>query len=360
MKIRELSSELAKIMPTNIAFEWDNVGLLIGDGQDQVKKVLLTLDVTENAVKKAIEQGCNLIISHHPIIFGKLSSLNNPLHLKLIRANIDVISMHTNLDSIASGVNRILSERLNLKNLRFISSEGGNKVYWVKVFVPVSHSEILQQEIINAGGGLYEKYDSCMVSKEVRGSFVAKEGAKPHIGQIDKRQVVDEIELQFRVDKANLNQVITRIKSIHPYERPVYHFYEITDDNINYGSGMVGDLDREYSLDEFANHVKARLKAPFVKLWTAGLADKKIKRVSVCGGSGSFLIKRASAISDLIVTGDVTYHTMLDSPLPIVDAGHFFTENPVLDYLGELLKSFNIGYCLLSQEEHEIKNLSIK
>ncbi len=360
MKIKDLNLELTKIMPNSIAFDWDNVGLLIGDGTDEVKKVLLTLDVTTNAVDKAIKENCNLIISHHPIIFGKIARLNNPLYLKLIRANIDVISMHTNLDSIPTGVNKVLADRLGLKNCRFIANDGGNNVYWGKVFVPLSHLNLLREKITEAGAGLYEKYDACLVTNEVRGSFTPKATAKPHIGSVNNKEVIDEVQLQFRVDKANFNLVINAIKTIHPYERPVYHFYEISDDNINYGSGMVGDLEKEYKLSEFAQFVKERLNAPFVKLWTAGIKDKIIKRVSVCGGSGSFLITRASAISDVFVTGDVTYHTMLDSNLPIIDAGHFYTENPVLEYFSQILDNFGIQYDMLKQEEHEIKNLELK
>ncbi|MBI9032614.1 Nif3-like dinuclear metal center hexameric protein [bacterium] len=359
MKIKELNAELLKIMPANITFEWDNVGLLIGDGKAEIGKVLLTLDVTSKAVDKAIKEKCNLILSHHPLIFGKIDRINNPLYLKLIRAGIDVICMHTNLDSIKSGVNRILAEKLGLSKLSFISSEGGNKVYWCKVFIPSDYFNDLKVAVTDAGGGLYERYDACYVSHEVQGSFNPNEDATPAIGYPGAIELVDEMELQFRVDKANLNRVISAIKAVHPYETPVYHFYEITDDNINYGSGMVGDLASEITLEDFARLVKDKLQAPFVKLWTAGKSSSMIKRVSVCGGSGSFLINKASAISDVIVTGDVTYHTMLDSSLPIIDAGHFYTENPVLEYLSEIIKQYDIQYFKLTPQEHEISNLKL-
>jgi len=267
--------------------------------------------------------------------------------------------MHTNLDSIPTGVNGVLAERIGLKNLRFISSEGGNKVYWGKVFVPSASYNEMESAIIRAGAGLYEKYDACYVSHEVRGSFIPNTKANPTIGHHGVREMVDEIEIQFRVDKANYHKVISAIKQVHPYESPVYHFYEITDENINYGSGMVGELTTELSLVEFANFVKNKLDAPFVKLWNAGNKSNKVRRVSVCGGSGSFLIRKAAAISDVIVTGDVTYHTMLDSSLPIIDAGHFYTENPVLEYLAGIIEKHNIHYVYLSPHEHEISNLKL-
>lgn len=359
MKIKELNSFLKRIMPIELAFEWDNVGLLIGDGEEELTKVLLTLDVTSAAVDKAIKEECNLILSHHPLIFGKISKINNPLYLKLIRAGIDVISMHTNLDSIPTGVNRVLAERLGLSNLKFISPEGGNSVYWGKVFVPVDSSKPLVDAIATAGAGVYNNYTNCFVSQAVKGAFVPGELANPTIGESGREEIVEEIELQFRVDKANLQRVIAAIIANHPYETPTYHFIEISDNNLNYGSGMVGELVSELDLTEFAQLVKTNLQAPFVKLWNAGKSETKIKRVAVCGGSGSFLIKEATALSDVIVTGDVTYHTMLDSTLPIIDAGHFYTENPVLDYLEELLTSQQIESIKLLASEHEIKNLTI-
>ena len=359
MKIKELYGVLCEIMPLNISFEWDNVGLLIGDGESDIEKVLVTLDVTPMAVDKAIREKCNLILAHHPLIFGKIDRISNPLFLKLIRAGIDVICMHTNLDSISSGVNRVLAEKIGLKKLSFISSEGGNKVFWGKVFVPNSSYNELAEAIINAGAGLYDKYDACYVSHEVRGSFVPNSKARPTIGTLGTRDVVDEIELQFRVDKANYPKVISAIKQIHPYERPVYHFYEIEDENINYGSGMVGELESEISLEELAVQVKESLGAPFVKLWNPGKNTMTVKRVAVCGGSGSFLIKKAASMSDVIVTGDVTYHTFLDSALAIIDAGHFYTENPVLEYLGKILKEQELEFTYLTPQEHEISNLTL-
>lgn len=359
MKIKEFNRFLSSIMPPEIAFEWDNVGLLIGDGEAELTKVLLTLDVTPNAVDKAIKEKCNLILSHHPLIFGKLNKINNPLYLKLIRAGIDVISMHTNLDSIPTGVNRVLADRLGLSKLKFLSGEGGNSVYWGKVFVPADHSQALVEALSEAGAGVYPNYTNCFVRSDVIGSFVPNELANPTIGKRGEEELVEEIELQFRVDKANLQRVTAAIIAQHPYETPAYHFSKITDNNLNYGSGMVGELASEVSLSEFAHLVKTNLQAPFVKIWSAGKSNSKIKRVAVCGGSGSFLIKQATALSDVIVTGDVTYHTMLDSNLPIIDAGHFYTENPVLDYLEEILTSQQIESVKLLASEHEITHLTI-
>jgi dinuclear metal center YbgI/SA1388 family protein len=359
MKIIELYNKLVKEMPISLAMSWDNVGLLIGNGSQELKKVLITLDVTESALEKAIKEKCNLIISHHPVIFGKINRINNPMFLKLIRNGIDVISMHTNLDVVPQGVNAILAERLGLENVKYLSKESGNKVYWGKIFVPKWECEDVMKAISQAGGGVYEKYSDCMIETPVIGTFKANKDATPFKGKIDVLEQVDEIELQFRVDSVHKQAVIQAIKEIHPYESPVFHFYEIEDDETNYGLGMIGNLPTELSLEDFANLVKENLNAPFVKLWTADKADKMIKTVSLCGGSGSSLLGIATAKSDVMVTGDVTYHTMLDSSLPIIDAGHFFTEQPIVEHLSNMMEEWDIAHVILSDNEHEIKNLQV-
>ncbi len=359
MNIQEFYNKLSNQIPTSLAMSWDNVGLLIGDGQQELNKILITLDVTPNAVEKAITEKCNLIVSHHPIIFGKINKINNPLFLKLIRHNIDVISMHTNLDVVAKGVNKVLAEKIGLNNIRFLSNESGNKVYWGKIFVPKWECEDLIKAITEAGAGVYENYSNCVIETQVIGTFKPQLSSKPFKGTIGKVEQVDEIELQFRVDFTKKNDVVAAIHKAHPYETPVYHFYEIDDNNTNYGLGMLGELKDEMMLEDFAKHVKEKLGAEFVKLWTAGKDNTPIKTVSVCGGSGSSLLGKATRLSDVMVTGDVTYHTMLDSSLPIIDAGHFFTENLIVACLADLFTYWDIDNCVLYPCEHEIKHQKI-
>lgn len=252
MTIMELLVLLKKRIPLEFACDWDNVGLLIGDGKAEINKVLLTLDVTENALNKAIQNDCNIIISHHPVIFGSIKKINKPLYLNLIRNNIDVISMHTNFDSTTDGLNLLLAHKLGLSNVTLLENLG--------------------------------------------------------------------------------------------------------DEYTPYGIGMVGELEEEMELNEFASFVKKQLDCPFVNVWQSN-TDSKVKHVAVCGGSGGSLLSKASSQADVMVTGDITYHTMLDSPISLVDAGHFYTEIIGMEYFEKFLNDINIEWLKLETKEHEINKL---
>ena len=359
MKVKKVLSILREFAPLELALNWDNVGLLIGDGEEEVVKVLLTLDVTESAISKAIKEGCNLIISHHPIIFGKISKINNPLFLKLIRNRVDVIALHTNLDVVEEGVNGVLAEMFNLQDVRFLTSESSNKVLWGRVFTTQDNSESMKKVIGKAGAGIYPKYTHCSATSQVMGSFIPNSKSNPTIGDIDIKEDVAEVEIQFRVDSIKKQAVIQAIKREHPYETPVYMFHEIEDGNSNFGLGIVGELEEAMPLEAFAKLVKTTLSAPYVQLWKANKENTLVQTIGISGGSGNQMVGVASRNCDILITGDITYHVMLDSTMPIIDAGHFYTEQPVLKKLAQLLQKEAINYVTLKPEEHEINQLEL-
>lgn len=356
--ISEIVSYLQKNVHPRLAFDWDNVGLQIGDGNQEVKKILLTLDVTENAIDKAINENVDLIISHHPFIFKAIKKITNPLYLKLIRNNIAVFCAHTNLDVIKKGVNSALAAKLELHNAGFLTSDSGASVYHVAVYVPAGQMVEVADAVFAAGAGVIGNYSSCMNDYEVSGQFMPKEDSNPILGTHDKLEKVLERKLEFFVDSFQLTKILEAMKKAHPYETPAYAVYPQEKPNENYGLGMLGELSKEMSLAEFAEFVKKQLKAPFVKLWPAGKKKTMpIKKVAVCGGSGSSLIPQVYGKAEVFVSADFNYHTILDSKVPLIDAGHFYTENPVLQNLRELLKEFELEIIELSAEEHEISKL---
>ncbi|MBC8386185.1 MAG: Nif3-like dinuclear metal center hexameric protein [Candidatus Cloacimonetes bacterium] len=358
--VSEIVSHLHKIAHPGLAFEWDNVGFQLGDGSQEVKKILLTLDVTENAIAKAIKEKIDLIISHHPFIFKPIKKITNPLYLKLIKNDIAVFCAHTNLDVIKKGVNSALAAKLDLQKVEFLTSESGASVYHVAVYVPSDSMVEVANAVFAVGAGVIGNYTSCMNDYEVSGQFMPAEGSNPILGTQDKLEKIVERKLEFFVDSFRLSKVIDEMKKAHPYETPAYSVYPQEKPNENYGLGMLGELPKEMSLIDFAGFVKIRLKAPFVTLWPA---DKKkttfIKKVAVCGGSGSSLISQIYGKADILVSADFTYHTILDSKVPLIDAGHFYTENPVLQNLKEMLREFELEIVELSAEEHEIRKLEM-
>jgi len=355
--VSDIVSHLHRIADPSLAYKWDNVGFQLGDGNQEVKKILLTLDVTENAINKAVKENVDLIISHHPFIFKPVKKITNPLYLKLIKNDISVFCAHTNLDVIKKGVNSALAAKLNLQNVEFLTSESGATVYQVAVYVPSDSMVKVAEAVFSSGAGIIGNYTNCMNDYEVSGQFMPREGSNPILGSQDKLEKVVERKLEFFVDSFKLNKVLEIMKKVHPYETPAYSVNLQHKPNENYGLGMLGELQQEMSLKDFAKTVENKLKAPFVKLWKAGKSvDTKVKRIAICGGSGTSLLSRTYGKADVFVSADFTYHTVLDSRIPLIDAGHFYTENPVLGNLQEMLSGFDLEIIELQPNEHEIKD----
>jgi len=356
-KVSDIVALLNKIANPSLAFKWDNVGFQLGDGSQEVKKILLTLDVTENAISKAVRENVDLIISHHPFIYKPISKITNPLYLNLIKNDISVFCAHTNLDVIKKGVNFALASKLDLQNIEFLTSESGASVYQIAVYVPSASMVKVADAVFASGAGTIGNYSNCMNDYEVSGQFMPGEGSKPVLGSKDKLEKIVERKLEFFVDSFKLSKVIEAMKKAHPYETPAYSVNLQSKPNENYGLGILGELKQDIPLEDFAKIVKKNLKAPFVKLWKAGKPSQtKVRKIAVCGGSGTSLLSKVYGRADVFVSADFTYHTVLDSRIPLIDAGHFYTENPVLKNLREMLLGFDLEIIELKPDEHEIKD----
>lgn len=356
-KVKEIISAIHKVANPQLAMSWDNVGLQIGAAEQEVNKVLLSLDVTENAVGKAINTKAELIIAHHPLIFQPLKNITHPLYLKIIKHNIAVFSAHTNMDVVQGGVNYALAEKLGLKNLEFISSETGAELYQIAVFVPRSEMTDVATAAFAAGAGKIGNYENCINDYDVSGQFKPLTGSNPTFGEVGKLHKTVERKLEFFVESFHLNAVIEAIRKAHPYETPVYTVNKQQRQSDNFGLGVIGNLSQPISLQALAGEVKEKLGCKFVKLWLAGeKGSKKVKKIAVCGGSGSSLLAAVQNRAQVFISADFTYHSMLDSPLPLIDAGHFYTEYPVLEKFENILQQFSLEIEYLLPQEHEIKN----
>ncbi|MCF7920504.1 MAG: Nif3-like dinuclear metal center hexameric protein [Candidatus Cloacimonetes bacterium] len=357
MTVNDIIALIHRFAPPMLAYEWDNVGFLLGDANWQVKKILLSLDVTPNTLKKAIELNANLIISHHPLIFRPIKKITNPLYLELIRNNIAVISAHTNLDVTRGGVNHKLAEIFGLTSLELLSSETGAAFYQVAVYVPYDAVDAVKYAVFQAGAGIIGNYSHCLNSYPVKGQFQPLPGSNPTYGTLNQLQNMDEIKLEFSVDSFNLTRVITALKKAHPYETPAYAVYPQQRNSENYGLGLIGQLDKPAKLIDFAETVKRKLNAPALKLWLADKsANTMINKIAVCGGSGASLISAATGRADIFLSGEFGYHSTLDSRIPLLEAGHFHTEFPAMQIFADLLAAENLEIITLSPQEHEINS----
>jgi dinuclear metal center YbgI/SA1388 family protein len=332
MKIIELTKYLESWVPKNIAWEKDNVGLQAGSLERGFSNILLCLESAEDVIKEAVRKKCKLIISHHPLIFNPLKKidLQNDKTSKqieqLIKKEITLISYHTNLDFTKDGVSFSLAKELKLKKIKFLSSLKSNQ-YKLVVFVPNNAVEKVASAIFNAGGGIIGEYKNCSFKLNGMGTFLGSEKSNPSIGQKQKFESVNEVRLEVLVNEWKLKEVIKAIIEHHPYEEPAYDIYPLINENVNYGMGAIGELEKELSERDFLKYASSKIKSPNLKFVTGG--KKKIKKVAVCGGSGSDLLNAAvSQKADALITADIKYHTFQDAAekILLIDAGHYETE----------------------------------
>jgi len=335
--------------PEGIAWDRDNVGLQVGAANRRLKNILLSLDLTSNVIDEAINKNCNLIITHHPLLFyplHKIDTENNQtskMVVQLIKNNITLYSTHTNLDAAKGGVSFQLANKLNLQNLSFLKNLAGNQVKLV-VFVPANNINSVADAIHNQGGGIIGEYSHCSFRTTGTGTFLGSVSADPTTGTKGKIEKVDEIKLEVLIDSFKLSKVISAMNNAHPYEEVAYDLYPLKNENVNYGIGVLGELSTLMTVKDFLKHVTTSLKTKNLR-YTNG-KKQRIKKVAVCGGSGSELIPDAlNNQVDAYVTADIKYHSFQDAEgkLLLIDAGHYETEIFCIDEIQKRLRKFLIN-----------------
>ncbi|MBI3189520.1 MAG: Nif3-like dinuclear metal center hexameric protein, partial [Ignavibacteriales bacterium] len=303
----------------------------------------------EEVVAEAQRKKANLIISHHALIFTPLKTLTTEnrirkLFIAMTKANIALLSAHTNLDFTHDGVSFALAERLGLKKVQVLIPQE-HALKKIVVFVPVDYVDTVMQAMSKAGAGAIGNYDSCSFQLQGSGTFRGLKGSNPFIGQRPLRhsagtmERVEEIRLEMIVYTWKLKSVLEALKESHPYEEVAYDVYNLENEANQYGAGAIGELETPMKLEQFLQQVKERLQVPALR-FTNNLKSK-IKRVAVCGGSGSQIVSSAiDAGADAFVTADIKYHTFQDAEkrIALIDAGHFETEVPIVKKLTSYLK----------------------
>ena len=348
MTCGEIFKYIQSWAPEEIAWNKDNVGLQVGSAERKVKNILLALDLNMKVITEAVKKNCNIIITHHPLLFNPLRKIDTDrdntslLVEKLIKHDITLFSAHTNLDFTKDGVSFELAKTLKLKNIRFLSNVKSTQ-YKLVVFVPESHIEKVASAIFESGGGIIGEYSNCSFRTKGKGSFNGSEKTSPSIGKKLNYEKVDEIKLEVLIDSWKLNKILSAIRNVHPYEEIAYDVYPLNNENINYGIGAIGELNKPLNQKGFFDHVSNHLKINNFR-YTTGKANK-IKTVAVCGGSGSEVIPAAiKKGADALITADIKYHTFFDNEekILLIDAGHYETEifslNEVNKRLTELIK----------------------
>ena len=342
MILKELSDYIESLAPLCFQESYDNSGLLIGSPFDNVNKALISLDITEAVMDEAINEGADLIIAHHPLIFRGIKNINNQSEtgrciLKAIKNGIAVYVAHTNLDNVINGVNKMICNKLGLSCCEILSPLSGqlNKLV---TYIPIKHKAKVQEAVFSAGAGNIGNYDSCGYSTEGIGSFRGNEASQPFTGSRGELHFEPEIRFETIFPSSLKNQVVKALLDSHPYEEVAYDIYPLENKYPLAGSGMIGELPEEIGESEFLCTIQHAFNLKVIR--HSPLLEQKIKRVAVCGGSGSFLIPDAiRSRASMFLTGDLKYHQFFEAENKIVlaDIGHFESEQYTSELIFELI-----------------------
>jgi dinuclear metal center YbgI/SA1388 family protein len=353
IKIKDVTRYLEEWAPLSYQETYDNAGLITGDFSNDVSGVLVTLDCTEDVVEEAIQSQCNLIIAHHPIIFKGLKKLTGSNYvertiIKALKHDIAIYAIHTNLDNVQSGVNRKICEKIGMKNVRILSAKDGtlNKLV---TFIPKENLDAVTSALYAAGAGQVGDYKNCSFQLEGTGTFLPTDSTDPYIGEKNKQTYVDEVRVEMLFQAYQKNQVLTALRKAHPYEEVAFYIFPLLNENQDVGSGMVGDLQQPMEPLDFLRSLKDKMNLNVIR-YTA-LLPRKVQKIAVCGGSGSFLLQKAiQANADFFVTADFKYHEFFDADgkIMIADVGHHesevFTKDLIMDVLMKKFRTFAINF----------------
>lgn len=320
---------MEKLAPKHIAMEGDKIGLQLGTLQKEIKQVLVTLDVNEEVVQEAIAAQADLIIAHHAIIFRPLAQLQTDtpagrLYEKLIKHDIAVYISHTNLDVTEGGMNDWMADALGIQSSDSLDDVHTDKLFKLVVFVPKDHHQQVLDAMLSAGAGQIGNYSHCSFNVEGFGTFKPGEGTDPYIGKQGQLERAEEIRIETIVPSSLKSKVVQAMLKQHPYEEVAYDVYPMDLKGRTFGLGRIGKLSETVTLGEFAEHVKEKLGVPFVRV--VGAPDRLIRKAAVIGGSGGKYWRSAQFKgADVLVTGDIDYHTAQDAlaaGVAFIDPGH--------------------------------------
>jgi len=356
-KTSDILGIINKIAPASLAEAWDNPGLQVGDPGADVKRIMVALDPTPDVISSAISSSCQLLVTHHPLIFKPLKSVSavtpqgRSIH-NAIKAGLSVVSMHTNYDIATGGLNDLLAQRIGLPACTPLQISTTRELVKLVVFVPATHLENVRSALfphLPAQGN----YRNCSFAAGGEGTFLPLEGAQPFIGTVGKQQRVSEERLELLVERQNLPRALKALLASHPYEEPAYDLYPLLNEGEKLGLGRVGRLSNPLSLGEYAERIRTVLSAPGLRY--VGEPSAIVSKIALCSGSGASLLRDAArAGADVLVTGDIKYHDARDAQdlgIALIDAGHFKSEiimvEEITGRLSRALEEIGFQGCLV-------------
>lgn len=343
-RVRDIADIMESLFPLNLAEDWDNVGLQIGSWHASVAKVMVVLDLDQVALQQAQKLKADMIITHHPLFFKGIKSINydeaQGRFLKnIMQAGINVYSAHTNLDAGERGLNQVLAERIGLHDIEPLDRSHRERLYKLVVYVPAGYEDAVRQAILDAGAGHLGRYAECSFRSKGIGTFLPLEGSHPFLGREGVREEVEEYRLETVVPQMALGNTLQGVMKAHPYEEVAYDLYLLENPGKVFSLGRIGQLEAAMSLQEFCTLVKKSLNIEYLRV--VGDMKRSVKKIAVVSGAGtSFMGQAVCGGCEVLLTGDLKYHEARDAQalgLAIVDAGHQASEEIISAYLSDIL-----------------------
>lgn len=351
MKIKEIVSALDRFAPLPLQDGFDNAGLQIGLTEAEATGALLCLDVTEAVLDEAIALGCNLVISHHPLIFKGYKSITGKDYverciLKAIRNDMVLYAAHTNLDNAKGGVNYKIAEKIGLKHLQVLEPKR-NSLLKLVTFVPTEQAERVRKALFAAGCGNIGGYDSCSYNLKGEGTFRAGENTHPFCGSIGELHREEEVRIETILPSYKKGEVVRALLSAHPYEEPAFDLYPLENEWIQAGAGIVGELETPETELEFLKRIKKIFEVECVK--HNRLTGREIQKVALCGGAGAFLIPQAICSgADIFITGEIKYHDYFghEDEILLAEIGHYESEQYTKEIFYSIIRDLFPNFAL--------------
>jgi dinuclear metal center YbgI/SA1388 family protein len=353
IRLKQLIEVLEAWAPPALQESYDNCGLQCGQQDMVINGVMTTLDVTVEVLKEVIDSGANVIVAHHPLIFKPLKKITGAneveqILLMAIKHEVAIYALHTNLDSVNTGVNAKLAELLGLEKLRILRPKTDHLVK-LEVFVPSSHTQRVLVALGNAGAGQIGNYKNCSFRSSGTGSFTPAQGAQPSIGEIGKEEEVAEDKIEVIFQQNLQSPVLRALRESHPYEEIAYYLLPLQNVDQDVGAGMVGELKTAMQWEDWLTHISKALSLQTFR--HSPPAFQQVQKIAICGGSGIFLIQDAiRSGAQVLLTADIKYHEYFDAlgKITLIDVGHHQSETAtrflIKDYLSRKFPNIAVNF----------------
>jgi len=345
MKVADVVRVLESLAPRDLAEDWDNVGLLVGDRQRRVTKLMTCMDVTECVLAEAVQARAQMILAHHPVIFkhvARVTADDAPVVYEAARRGIAIYAAHTNLDNAAGGTNDVLADAIGLQDRRALSPLARPGQCKIVVFTPAEDVSRVAEAAFHAGAGQIGNYRRCAFAAHGLGSFCGMPGTRPAVGQPGSEEVVEELRLEMICPRAKAPAVRDAIAGVHSYETPAIDVIPLEDFPAGCGAGRIGVLPKPTTVKTVITRLKKATGSPCIRLATplaagavkaAGKSQGQgmlVRNVAVFTGSGGSGWRSAVAAgASLYVTGEMGHHDALDATaagLTVLCLGHGSSE----------------------------------